>query len=42
MIARSLDSAEGILKLHVKRLLNKLSMRSRTEAAVWVVENELN
>lgn len=42
MIARSLDSAEGTLKLHVKRLLNKLGMRSRTEAAVWVVENELN
>ena len=42
MIARSLDIAEGTVKVHVKRLLNKLGMRSRTEAAVWVVENELN
>ena len=42
MIARSIDIAEGTVKLHVKRLLNKLGMRSRTEAAVWVVENDLN
>lgn len=42
MIARSLDIAEGTVKVHVKRLLNKLGMRSRTEAAVWVVEHELN
>lgn len=41
MIARSLDIAEGTVKVHVKRLLSKLGMRSRTEAAVWVVENEL-
>jgi two-component system nitrate/nitrite response regulator NarL len=41
MIARSLDIAEGTVKVHVKRLLNKLGMRSRTEAAVWVVENDL-
>lgn len=42
MIARNLDIAEGTVKVHVKRLLSKLGMRSRTEAAVWVVENELN
>ncbi len=42
MIARSLDIAEGTVKVHVKRLLNKLGMRSRTEAAVWVVENDLD
>lgn len=42
MIARNLDIAEGTVKVHVKRVLNKLGMRSRTEAAVWVVENELN
>lgn len=42
MIARNLYIAEGTVKVHVKRLLNKLGMRSRTEAAVWVVENELN
>lgn len=42
VIARNLDIAEGTVKVHVKRLLSKLGMRSRTEAAVWVVENELN
>ncbi|ART79378.1 two-component system response regulator NarL [Oceanisphaera avium] len=42
MIARHLTIAEGTVKVHVKRLLNKLGMRSRTEAAVWVVENELH
>lgn len=41
MIARKLDIAEGTVKVHVKRLLNKLGMRSRTEAAVWVVENNI-
>ena len=41
MIARRLDIAEGTVKVHVKRLLNKLGMRSRTEAAVWVVENNI-
>ncbi|MBU3056777.1 two-component system response regulator NarL [Pseudomonas indica] len=41
MIARKLDITEGTVKVHVKRLLNKLGMRSRTEAAVWVVENHL-
>jgi len=41
MIARKLEITEGTVKVHVKRLLNKLGMRSRTEAAVWVVENNL-
>lgn len=42
MIARTLNIAEGTVKVHVKRLLNKLGMRSRTEAAVWVVGNDLS
>lgn len=42
MIVRTLNIAEGTVKVHVKRLLNKLGMRSRTEAAIWVVENNLN
>lgn len=41
MIARKLDISEGTVKVHVKRLLHKLGMRSRTEAAVWVVEHNL-
>ena len=36
MIARQLDIAEGTVKVHVKRLLKKLGMRSRVEAAVWL------
>ncbi len=36
MIARKLDIAEGTVKVHVKRLLKKLGMRSRVEAAVWL------
>lgn len=41
VIARELDISEGTVKVHVKRVLNKLGMRSRTEAAVWVVEQNL-
>jgi len=41
MIARELNIAEGTVKVHVKRLLSKLGMRSRVEAAVWVVENQI-
>jgi two-component system nitrate/nitrite response regulator NarL len=38
-IARELDIAEGTVKVHVKHLLKKLSLRSRVEAAVWAVEH---
>ncbi len=41
MIARKLDITEGTVKVHVKRVLHKLGMRSRVEAAVWAVENDL-
>lgn len=36
MIARKLAIAEGTVKVHVKRVLKKLGMRSRVEAAVWL------
>ena len=35
LIARDMDIAEGTVKVHVKHLLKKLSLRSRVEAAVW-------
>jgi two-component system, NarL family, nitrate/nitrite response regulator NarL len=35
LIARELNIAEGTVKVHVKHLLKKLSLRSRVEAAVW-------
>jgi len=40
MIARKLGITEGTVKVHVKNLLHKLGLRSRVEAAVWVLENE--
>lgn len=36
LIAQHLDIAEGTVKVHVKRLLAKLSMKSRVEAALWL------
>ncbi len=42
MIADKLDIAEGTVKVHVKNLLKKLKMRSRVEAAIWAMENNLN
>ena len=41
MIATELSIAEGTVKVHVKNLLKKLGMRSRVEAAVWVMENRM-
>lgn len=41
MIARKLDIAEGTVKVHVKSLLKKLSLRSRVEVAVWVHEESI-
>ncbi|WP_066015096.1 two-component system response regulator NarL [Endozoicomonas atrinae] len=39
MIGRKLSISEGTVKVHVKRLLKKLGVRSRVEAAVWVLKN---
>jgi len=41
VIARNLDITEGTVKVHAKRLLQKLDVRSRTEAAIWFLENNL-
>ncbi|MCO7225633.1 two-component system response regulator NarL [Pleionea sp. CnH1-48] len=42
MIARNLGISEGTVKVHVKHLLKKLNMRSRVEAAVWMVNQKSN
>lgn len=40
VIARELDISDGTVKVHVKHLLKKLGLRSRVEAAVWMVNQE--
>lgn len=41
LIARELDIMESTVKVHVRNLLKKLKFRSRVEAAVWAVANQL-
>jgi two-component system nitrate/nitrite response regulator NarL len=36
-IAKALGISEGTVKVHVKHLLKKLNLHSRTEAAVWAL-----
>jgi two-component system nitrate/nitrite response regulator NarL len=36
-IAQALGISEGTVKVHVKHLLKKLNLHSRTEAAVWAL-----
>lgn len=42
VIARALGITDGTVKLHVKAILRKLNVRSRVEAAVIAVENNVN
>lgn len=42
VIARELDISDGTVKVHVKHLLKKLGLRSRVEAAVWMVHYQGN
>ncbi len=37
LIARELDISDGTVKVHVKHLLKKMDLKSRVEAAVWMV-----
>ncbi|MBN8281623.1 two-component system response regulator NarL [Zoogloea sp.] len=41
LIARELNIAEGTVKVHIKNLLKKLKFRSRLEAAVWAIDQNL-
>jgi len=41
VIGNSLGITEATVKVHIKNLLKKLSLRTRVEAAVWAVENKI-
>ena len=41
LIARELDIMESTVKVHIRNLLKKLKFRSRVEAAVWAVANQI-
>jgi two-component system nitrate/nitrite response regulator NarL len=38
--ARNLDLSVGTVKVHVKHVLKKLELKTRAEAAVWVVNSQ--
>ena len=38
-IARTLDMAEGTVKVHIKTILKKLAANNRTQAAIYAYEN---
>lgn len=41
LIARELNIMESTVKVHIRNLLKKLKFRSRVEAAVWAVSNNI-
>ncbi|MDH5432551.1 MAG: two-component system response regulator NarL [Gammaproteobacteria bacterium] len=41
VIANKLNITEGTVKVHVKNMLKKLELRTRVEAAVWVVKKNI-
>lgn len=41
MIANKLGITEGTVKVHVKNMLRKLGLKTRVEAAVWAVEQNV-
>lgn len=41
LIARELDIMESTVKVHIRNLLKKLKFKSRLEAAVWAVANQV-
>lgn len=41
VIARKLTITESTVKVHVKHLLKKMKLKSRVEAAVWVLQEKV-
>jgi two-component system nitrate/nitrite response regulator NarL len=42
LIASALGITDATVKVHVKNMLKKLKLRSRVEAAVWAVSNNIS
>ncbi len=42
VIAKNLGITEGTVKVHVKNMLRKLGLKTRVEAAVWAVEQNVS
>lgn len=42
LIARELNIMDSTVKVHIRNLLKKLKFRSRVEAAVWAVSNNIS
>ena len=41
MIARNLGMAEASVKVHLKSMLRKIEAENRTQAAIWVLANQV-
>ncbi len=39
LVARELGIAEGTVKVHIKRILRKLTLHSRVDIAVWAIDH---
>ena len=39
LIARQYDIAESTVKVHIKAILRKISVKNRTQAAIWAHNN---
>jgi two-component system, NarL family, nitrate/nitrite response regulator NarL len=42
IIAREFDIAEATVKVHIKAILRKISVRNRTQAAIWAQSHLTN
>lgn len=41
LIANALGITDATVKVHVKNLMKKMHFRSRVEAAIWAVSNQI-
>lgn len=41
LVARNLNISEGTVKVHMKHILKKINLRTRVEAAVWMINSDI-